>query len=81
VTVVDKNRAVVCCLLATSVIMLFEMKKRKCKMCSKKWYLERDISCDVHLMNGLIETGVGVECLETMSSWCGEVNCGNCGIV
>jgi hypothetical protein len=24
-------------------------------MCSKKWYLERDISCGVHLLNGLIE--------------------------
>jgi hypothetical protein len=59
VTVVDKNRAVFCCLLATSVIMLSEKKKRKCKMWSKKWYLERDISCDVHLMSGLIETDVG----------------------
>jgi hypothetical protein len=55
VTVVDKNRAVVCCLLATSVIMLSEKKKRKCKMCSKKLYLERDRSCGVHLLNGLIE--------------------------
>ena len=58
VTVVDKNRAVVCCLLATSVIMLSEKKKRKRKMCSKKWYLEMNISCDVDLLNGLLETGV-----------------------
>jgi hypothetical protein len=36
VTVVDKNKAVVCCLLATSVIMLSEKKKRKLKMWSKK---------------------------------------------
>ena len=53
VTMVDKNKAVVCCLLATSVIMLSEKKKRKRKMCSKKWYLKRNISCDVHLLNEL----------------------------
>ena len=58
VTVVDKNKAVVCCLLATSTLMLSENKKRKRKMCSKKWHLERNISCDVHLLNGLIETDV-----------------------
>jgi len=58
VTVVDKNRAVVSCLLATSAIMLSEKKKRKRKMCSKKWYLERDISCGVDLLNGLLETDV-----------------------
>jgi hypothetical protein len=55
VTMVDRNKAVVCCLLATSAIMLSEKKKRKRKMCSKKWYLERDISCDVHLLNDLLE--------------------------
>ena len=32
VTMVDKNKAAVCCLLATSAIMLSEKKKRKCKM-------------------------------------------------
>ena len=53
VTVVDKNKAAVCCLLATSAIMLSEKKKRKRKMCSKKWYLERNISCGGHLLNGL----------------------------
>jgi len=58
VTVVDKNRAVVCCLLATSAIMLSEKKKRKRKMCSMKWYLKRNISCDVDLLNGLLETDV-----------------------
>jgi hypothetical protein len=58
VTVVDKNKAVVCCLLATSAIMLSEKKKRKRVMCSKKWYLEGNISCDVHLLNELIETDV-----------------------
>ena len=55
---VDKNRAVVCCLLATSGIMLSEKKKRKRKRCSKKWYLKRNISCDVDLLNELLETGV-----------------------
>jgi hypothetical protein len=65
VTMVDKNKAVVSCLLATSVIMLSERKKRKLKMWSKKWCLERNISCDADLM---------------MPSWCRMVNWGNCGI-
>jgi hypothetical protein len=55
---VDKNKAVVCSLLATSVIMLSEKKKSKRKMWSKKWYLKRNISCDVHLLNELLETDV-----------------------
>ena len=49
VTMVDKNKAVVCCLLATSVVMLSESvvmlsekKKRKGKMWSKKWYFEKE---------------------------------------
>ena len=54
----DKNKAVVCCLLATSAIMLSENKTRKLKMCSKKWHLKRNISCDAHLLNGLLETDV-----------------------
>ena len=58
VTMVDKNKAVVYCLLATSAIMLSEKKKRKRKMWSKKWYLKRNISCDVHLLNELLETDV-----------------------
>ena len=58
VTVMDKNQTVVCCLLATSAIMLSEKKKRKRKMWSKKWYLERNISCDAHLLNDLLETDV-----------------------
>ena len=58
VTVVDKHKAVLCCLLATSAIMLSEKKKRKHKMCTKKWYLERNISCDAHLQNELLETDV-----------------------
>jgi hypothetical protein len=55
VTVVDKNKAVVCCLLA---IMLSEKKERKRKMCSKKRDLKRNISCDAHLLNELLETDV-----------------------
>jgi hypothetical protein len=42
VTMVDKNKAVVCCLLATSVIMLSEKKR---KMWSKKWYLIAMLIC------------------------------------
>ena len=56
VTMVDKNKAVVCCLLATSAIMLSEKKNRKRQMWSKKWYLKRNISCDAHLLNELLET-------------------------
>ena len=55
VTVVDKNKAVVCCLQATSAIMLSEKKKRKRKMWSNKWYLKRNISCVVHLLNELLQ--------------------------
>jgi hypothetical protein len=55
---VDKNKAVVCRLLATSAIMLSENKKRKRKMWSKKWYLKRNISCDAHMLHELLETGV-----------------------
>jgi len=55
---VDKNKAFVCCLLATSATMLSEKKKRKRKTWSKKWYLKRDISCDANLLNELLETDV-----------------------
>ena len=58
VSMVYKNRAVVCCLLATSAIMLSEKEKRKRKMWSKKCYLNRNISCDAQLLNGLLETDV-----------------------
>ena len=73
VTMVDKNKAVVCCLLATSVIMLYEKKERKRKMWSKKWYLKRNASCDAHLLNELLETDAE-EFLEMMPSWCRQVN-------
>ena len=58
VTMVDKNKAVVCCLLATSAIMLSEKNKRKHKMWGKKWYWKRNISCDAHLLIELLETDV-----------------------
>jgi len=58
VTMVDRKKAVVCCLLSTSAIMLSETKKRKRKMWSKKWYLKRNISCDSHLLKELLETDV-----------------------
>jgi len=56
VTMVDINKAVFRCLLATSTILLSEKKKGKRKMWSKKWYLKRNISCDAHLLNELLET-------------------------
>jgi hypothetical protein len=55
---VDKNKAVVCCLLGTSAIVLSEKKKRKRKMWSKKCYFKRNISCDAHLLNELLDTDV-----------------------
>jgi hypothetical protein len=58
VTMVDKNKAVVCCWLVTPVIMLSEKKKRKRKISSKEWYLKRNISCDAHPLNELLETNV-----------------------
>jgi hypothetical protein len=53
VTMVDKNKAVVCYLLVTSTVIFSEKKKRKRKMWSKKWYLKNNISCDAHLLNGV----------------------------
>jgi len=58
VTVVDRNKAVVWCLLGTSAIMLSEKKKLKRKVWSKKRYLKRNIPCDAHLLNELLETDV-----------------------
>jgi len=58
VTVMDKNKAVVCSLLATSVVMLSERKKIKRKIWSNKWHLKRNISCDAHQLNELLETDV-----------------------
>jgi hypothetical protein len=71
VTVVDKNKAVVCWLLATSAIMLSEKKKRKRKMWSKKWYLKRNISCDAHLLNELLETDVPWD--DAIVVWAGKL--------
>jgi len=68
---VDKNKALVCCLLATLAIILSEKKKRKRKMCSKKWNLERNISRDVHLLNGLLETDVPWD--DAIVVWAGKL--------
>jgi hypothetical protein len=38
--------------------MLSEKKKRKREMWSKKWNLNRNISCDAHLLNELPDTDV-----------------------
>jgi len=61
VAMVDKNeKAVVFCLLATSAIMISKKKKRSVKSGVKNWYVKRDIcvSCDVHLLNELLEMDV-----------------------
>ena len=60
VTMVDKNKAVVCCFLTTSAIILSEKKKIKRKMWSKKWYLKRYISCGIHLLNELLDGAIVV---------------------
>jgi hypothetical protein len=73
---VDKNKAVVCCLLATSAIMLSEKKIRKRKKWSKKWCLKRNISCDTHLLNELLETDVHWDDAIVVSA--GKLR--NCGI-
>jgi hypothetical protein len=67
VTMVDKNKAVVCCLLATSAMTLSEKKKGKRKMWSNNWCLNRNVSCVAHLLNEVLEK---VECLEMMPAWC-----------
>ena len=58
VAMVDKNKAVVCCLLATSAIMLSEKKKRKRKIWSKKWHLKRNVSWVARLLNEWLEKDV-----------------------
>jgi len=55
---VVKNKAVICCLLTISALMVSEKKKRKRKMWNKKWYLKRNISCAAHLLNELLEIDV-----------------------
>jgi hypothetical protein len=50
--------------------MLSEKKKRKRKMWSKKWYLQKNIPCDAYLLNELLETDVE----GMMPSWCEQVS-------
>ena len=57
VTLVYKNKAVVCCLLATSAIMLSEKKKRKRKIWSKKCHLKTNMSSDARLLNIVVSAG------------------------
>jgi len=77
VTMVDKNKAVVCCSLATSATTLSEKKKRKRTMWSKKWYLKRNVSCDAHLLNELLEMDVLWD--DAIVALAGKL--GNCGIL
>jgi hypothetical protein len=65
---VDKNKAVVCSLVATSAIILSENKKRKRTAWSKKWHLKINISCDAYLLNGLLETD------DAIVVWAGKLN-------
>jgi hypothetical protein len=65
-----------CYLLFTSQIDLYgpEEKKPNRKMWSKKRYLKKNISCDAHLLNELLETDVEFECLEIKPSWRRQLN-------
>jgi hypothetical protein len=54
-TMMDRNKAVVCSVLAISAIILSVKMKRKRKMWSKKWHLKRNISLDAHLLNELLD--------------------------
>jgi hypothetical protein len=74
VNVVDKNKADVRCLLATSATMVSEKRKRKRKIYGKKWYMKRNILCAGHLLNELLETEDEAQCLEMLPSWCRQVN-------
>jgi hypothetical protein len=60
VTVVDKNRAVVCCLLTTSAIIFSEKKKESVRsgVRSGIWKEYTCVSRDAHLLNELLETDV-----------------------
>jgi len=66
VTMVDKNKTVGCCLLATLALMLSKKKKRKRKMWSKKWYFKRNIH---HAMLICWMNCYKWMCLEMMPSW------------
>jgi hypothetical protein len=51
---VDKNKASFASHIGHNVIR----KEKKRKMWSKNWYLKRNISCDAHLLNELLEKDV-----------------------
>jgi hypothetical protein len=75
---VDKSKAVGCCLLAITVIMLSEKKKRKRKRWRKKWYLKRNISCDAHLLNELLEMEVSAGRLRNLWDSLSELHSSLC---
>ena len=77
VTMVDKNKAVVCYLLATLAIMLSE--KNAYFLCPKF----QVTICTLQWTQGspLFYSFWKAECLEMMPSWCRQVNWGNCGIL
>jgi len=76
VTMVDKNKAVLCCLLATSAVMLSEKNayflypRFQVTICRLRWTQG----------SPLFYLFWKVEYLEMMPSWCRQVNWGNCGI-
>jgi hypothetical protein len=70
VTMVDKKTG--CRLLLASHIgqNLKRKEEKKRKICSKKWYLKRNISCNAHLL----KESLGTECFEITPSWCRRVS-------
>jgi hypothetical protein len=48
------------------------LSELRSSVCERR--LERDISCDVHLLNGLLETDGEVECVGMVLSRFGQVN-------
>jgi hypothetical protein len=47
-------------------------------MWSKKWYLKRDISCDAHLLNELLETVVSADKLRKLRDSLSELRSSLC---
>jgi hypothetical protein len=71
VTMVDKNKAVVCCLLATSAIMLSENKKRKRKILGNDQldalFLNVFIFMPLHVSSSKCPSSGGPNCINTSS--------------
>ena len=75
VAVVDKNRAAVCCFLATSVIILSE-KRKESVMCAVRSGILKGI---YHVLLICWMNCLKLICLEIVP-WFRQVNWGNCGI-